>query len=139
MRRMLAASFAVLLSCAVAWAADQKIEYGDISELRGVKVIFVDSGLNLKFRENAIEALKKELPSVRVGKEEEADVTLQVEVSGSDTKHGDAVMLVLGRTTKPNTVHVIAKYEDSKSSIFTKKLSSVLIGRFARDYRDANK
>jgi hypothetical protein len=120
-------------------AEGQKIEYGDLSELRGVTVVFIDSGTDLKFREHAIEALSKELPSLRVGKEDEAEIVLQVEIRGSDSKHGAAVMLVLGRTTKPNTIHLIAKYEDSKSSIFTKKLSSVLIGRFARDYREANR
>ena len=105
MRRMLAACFAVILSCAVASAEDQKIEYGDVSELRGVKVIFIDSGLNLKFRENAVEALKKELPSVRVGKEEEADVTLQVETRGSDTKQGDDADFANG-CRRPNVPRV---------------------------------
>ena len=139
MRFLLALGGAAFLFCHSVFAEDQKIEYGDISELRGVRVIYINSGVNIEFRQNAIDTLKKDLPDVRVGKEEEADVLLQVEIRGSDKKHGEAVMLVLGRTTKPNTIHLIAKYEDSKSSIWTKKLSTVLMQRFVRDYKQANR
>jgi hypothetical protein len=117
----------------------QDIEYGEKAELRGAKTIFINSGTNLTFRKNAIEMLKKELPGITVvDKRPGADVLLQVEIEGSDRGHGQARLLVIVPTSTPNATRIVAKYEDAKSSIFTFKLSTVLMGRFIRDYREAN-
>lgn len=116
------------------------MEYGKKSELRGVKTIFIHSGVNLEFRENAIDLLNKELPGVRVAdKDREAEIQLQVNIVGSDRRHGHAIMLVLGRVSEPGVAHIIAKYEDEKSSMWTRKLSTVLMRRFIRDYQEANR
>jgi len=121
-------------------SAEPEIEYGQKAELRGVTSVFIDAGLELSFRENAIALLKKELPSLKVvERSSEAEVTLTVSLDGSDRGHGSATMVVSRTGSKPNAVRVLAKYTDNKSSIFTKKLSSVLIGRFVRDYREANR
>ena len=117
----------------------QDIEYGEKAELRGAKSVFIDSGTNLQFRKNAIELLKRELPELRVtDKRPGADVLLQVEIEGKDRGHGSAVLIVIVPTSTPNATRIVAKYEDSKSSIFTFKLSTVLVRRFIRDYREVN-
>lgn len=141
MMRSIAVLITVTLLTIAATADDsQRIEYGKKEELRGVKTIFIDSGSNLEFRENAIDTLRKELPSVSVAdKERDADIMLQVKIVGSDAKHGHALMLVLGRASEAGAVRIIAKYEDEKSSIWTRKLSTVLIRRFIRDWQDANR
>jgi len=132
----------VLMSLSVYASAEepQRVEYGKKSELRGVKTIFINSGVNLEFRENAIDLLNKELPGVKVAdKDLDAEIQLQVDIVGSDRKHGHARMLVLGRVTEPGVAHIIAKYEDEKSSMWTRKLSTVLMRRFIHDYEEANR
>jgi len=47
-------------------------------------------------------------------------------------------MLVLARPSAPDSVRILAKYEDSKTSIWTPKLSTVLVRRFIRDFVAAN-
>ena len=117
----------------------QDIEYGEKTELHGAKSVFIDSGTNLEFRKNAIELLKKELPELRVtDKRPGADVLLQVEIEGRDRGHGSAILMVIVPTSTPHATRIVAKYEDSKSSIFTLKLSTVLLRRFIRDYREVN-
>lgn len=139
--RSIAAFVILTLVAAHAKAEEpQRIEYGKKAELRGVKTIFIDSGDNLEFRENAVELLGKELPAVKVAdKDTDAEITLQVKIVGSDRKHGYARMWVLGHASEAGMVHIIAKYEDEKSSIWTHKLSTVLLRRFIRDYQDANR
>ena len=62
----------------------------------------------------------------------------EFKVSGKNASKGSATMLVLARPTAPDSARILAKYEDTKSSIWTSKLSTVLIRRFARDYLEAN-
>ena len=117
----------------------QDIEYGEKAELRGAKSVFIDSGTNLEFRKNAVEVLKRELPELKVtDKRTGADVLLQVEIDGSDRGHGRAVLMVIVPASTPNATRIVAKYEDAKSSIFTPKLSTILLRRFIRDYREVN-
>jgi hypothetical protein len=123
-----------------AQAQEQEIEYGQKAEMRGARTIFIDSGTNLRFRENAIALLKKELPAVTVSdKLSDAELLLQVSIIGSDRGHGHAQMLVTRSGSKPNVPRLLAKYEDEKSSVFTFKLSTVLMRRFIRNYRQANR
>src|SRR5260370_12712836 len=133
--RLCAVLMAALLVFGSARAQEkQDIEYGKKAELRGAKTGFINSGTNLTFRKNAIELLKKELPGITVvDKRPGADVLLQVEIEGSDRGHGQARLLVIVPTSTPNATRIVAKYEDAKSSIFTFKLSTVLVGRFIRD------
>ena len=140
MRHILSVLSAALLLSATSNAQEKEIEYGNKQELRGVKVVFIDSGTNLEFRENAIELLKKELSAIsvadRIG---DAEILLQVSIVGSDRGHGHAQMLVLRGGSKTGVPRLIAKYEDAKTSIFTRKLSTVLMHRFIHDYLEANK
>ena len=139
--RTIQLSLVLLLSFSVhIFAEGPEIEYGQKSELRGVTRVFIDAGLELSFRENAVALLKQELPKLEVTEHaSEAEVLLTVSLEGTDRGHGSATVIVSRAGSKPNTVRVLAKYTDSKSSIWTKKLSSVLIGRFIRDYREANR
>jgi len=139
--RMAGAFAAVALLAMQSTGAQEKqeIEYGEKTEFRGAKSVFIDSGTNLEFRKNAIELLKQELPELKVtDKRPGADVLLQVDIHGSDRGHGRAVLMVIVPTSTPNATRIVAKYQDAKSSIFTRKLSTVLLMRFVRDYRDVN-
>lgn len=130
---------ALLVTASARAQEKQDIEYGEKAELHGAKSVFIDSGTNLEFRKNAIELLKRELPELKVtDKRPGADVLLQVNIDGSDRGHGRAVLMVIVPTSTPNATRIVAKYEDAKSSIFTLKLSTVLLRRFIRDYREVN-
>jgi hypothetical protein len=133
------AAVALLTTHSAGAQEKQDIEYGEKTELRSAKSVFIDSGTNLEFRKNAIELLKQELPELKVtDKRPGADVLLQVDIDGSDRGHGRAVLMVIVPTSTPNATRIVAKYEDAKSSIFTRKLSTVLLRRFIRDYREVN-
>lgn len=116
---------------------DQKIEYGAKSELRGVKIVFIDTGSNLEFRDNAVKVLQRELPEVTVSDklDNRVDLLLQLRIDSDGDRKGSAVMVVLAARSP---LRMLARYEDSKSSIWTPKLSTVLMHRFIRDYKDAN-
>lgn len=134
-------SLVLLLCFSIRMSAEApEIEYGQKSELRGVTSVFIDAGLELSFRENAVALLKQELPKLKVTERAgDAEVILTVSLEGSDRGHGSAAVVVSRAGSKPNSIRVLARYTDAKSSIWTKKLSSVLMGRFIRDYRDANR
>jgi len=140
LRLACAAAFLAFFALHFAIAQEkQDIEYGEKAELRGASSVFIDSGTNLEFRKNAVELLKRELPELKVtDKRPGANILLQVEIDGSDGGHGRAVLMVIVPTPTPNATRIVAKYEDAKSSIFTRKLSTVLLRRFIRDYREVN-
>jgi hypothetical protein len=127
-------------SFAVAASDQQQTEYGRKTEMKGTKVVFVDTGTNIEFRENVATLLERELPEVSVSDRLDAtvDLILQFAIDSNGDRKGSATMLVLARPTTPNSVRILAKYEDSKSSIWTSKLSAVLVRRFIRDYLAAN-
>jgi hypothetical protein len=120
--------------------AEQKIEYGSKAEMRGAKVVFVDTATNIDFRENVVAALKRELPNITISdrQDDTVDLILQFQVESEGDGKGEASLLVLGRAKAPDSVRILAKYEDSKSSIWTSKLSAVLTKRFIRDFRAEN-
>lgn len=125
---------------AVSVSAERKTEYGRKSEMRGTKVVYVESGTNVEFRDNAVKVLERELPEVTVSDrlDKNVDLILQCNVKSRGDGKGSAEMLVLARPSAPDSVRILAKYEDSKTSIWTAKLSTVLVHRFIRDYLDAN-
>ena len=116
--------------------ADQKIEYGSKAEMHGAKVLFVDTGTNVEFRENVVALLNRELPEVKVSDRLDGtvDLILQFNIDSAGDRKGAATLLVLARPSSADSVRILAKYDDSKSSIWTRKLSSVLSRRFMRDY-----
>lgn len=120
--------------------AEQKIEYGSKAEMRGAKVLFVDTATNIDFRENVVAALKRELPNITISdrQDDTVDLILQFQVESEGDGKGEASLLVMGRAKAPDSVRILAKYEDSKSSIWTSKLSAVLTKRFVRDFRAEN-
>jgi hypothetical protein len=130
----------VLFGLTAMGADNQKTEYGSKAEMCGAKVLFIDTGTNLDFRENAIKVLERELPEVKVSDklDKSVDLILQLNVDSEGDRKGSATMLVIGRSSEAGSVRVLAKYEDSKSSIWTHKLSTVLMRRFVRDYLAAN-
>ena len=138
-------SFVLSLSL-VSWlgafslVADQKIEYGNKEEMRDADIVFVDTGTNLEFRDNTVKLLQRELPDVKASDrlDESVDLILQFSIDSEGDRKGSATLLVLGRPSEPESVRILAKYEDSKSSIWTPKLSTILVRRFIRDYRAVN-
>jgi hypothetical protein len=141
----LARTFCFLLAMAAAFFAvaasdQQQTEYGRKTEMKGTKVVFVDTGTNIEFRENVATLLERELPEVSVSDRFNAtvDLILQFAIDSNGDRKGSATLLVLARPTTPNSIRILAKYEDSKSSIWTSKLSAVLVRRFLRDYLAAN-
>jgi hypothetical protein len=131
---------AVAASFSVAASDQQQTEYGRKTEMKGTKIVFVDTGTNIEFRENVATLLERELPEVSVSDRLDAtvDLILQFAIDSNGDRKGSATMLVLARPTTPNSVRILAKYEDSKNSIWTSKLSTVLVRRFIRDYVAAN-
>lgn len=137
MRRLL---IGASLFLALAVPAEQKTEYGHKSEMRGAKVVYVESGTNIEFRDNVVKVLEKELPEVKVSDrlDDTVDLILQCTVHSNRDSKGSAAMLVLGRPSAPDSVRILAKYEDTKNSIWTAKLSTVLTHRFIHDYLEVN-
>jgi hypothetical protein len=137
-------AFCILLIAAasfpVAASDQQQTEYGRKTEMKGAKVVFVDAGTNIEFRENVATLLERELPEVSVSDRLDAtvDLILQLSIDSNGDRKGSATMLVLARATTPNSVRILAKYEDSKSSIWTPKLSTILVRRFMKDYIVSN-
>jgi hypothetical protein len=140
--QLYAAAFAAicLASTPSLWT-EQKIEYGSKAEMRGAKVVFIDTGTNIDFRENVIGTLRRELPEIEVSdrQDETVDLILQFQIDNEGDGKGEASLLVLGKPKAPESVRILAKYVDSKSSILTPKLSVVLTRRFMRDFRAANR
>ena len=133
----------VVLSCATLslFSADPPVEYGTKSEMKGAKVLFIDTGTNIDFRENVIGTLRQELPDVKVSDRLDGtvDLTLQFQIDSEGDGKGEASLLVLGRAKTADAIRVLAKYTDSKSSIWTRKLSAVLTRRFIKDFRAASR
>jgi hypothetical protein len=120
--------------------AEQKIEYGSKGEMRGADVVYVDTGTNIEFRENVVTLLARDLPEVKASDrlDESVELILQFVIASAGDRKGAARLLVLGRPLESDSVRILARYEDSKGSIWTPKLSTVLVRRFVRDYRAAN-
>ena len=130
----------MVLFLAVAASDQQKTEYGRKAEMTGAKIIFVNTGTNIQFRDNVVSVLERELPGVLASDHLDAtvDLILQFKIDSDGDGKGSATMLVLARPSAPDSVRILAKYEDSKTSIWTPKLSTVLVRRFIRDFVAAN-
>jgi hypothetical protein len=138
--RVLAVVIAIVIS-GIAAAQEQKIEYGNKSEMRDAKIVFVDTGTNLDFRENVVALLKRELSGVQVADrlDDTVDLILQFAIHSDGDRKGAASLLVLARPSAPDSARLVAKYADTKNSVWTRKLSTVLVRRFIRDYLTANR
>jgi hypothetical protein len=140
-----------------------KLEYGQTSELKGVKKIFIDTGMDLEVRNNMLKTINKELKNVVVTESaEEAEVVL---VFGATTSTyydgttataspnydggvtatskptyktvttGEGMVLKLGK----EKVRLIMQFGDSRGYIFERRPSTNFARAFVKAYKEANK
>jgi hypothetical protein len=156
----------VLIPCS-AVAQDLTIEYGTTSELRGVTKVFVDTGKDIRQREQIIKELRKSLPSlIVVSRPEDAEVHLQFIIrdraqSGSviypypyPVSRGSHVNIgvlvpdggmaasegvgVVLRQVGPNRARVLMSFRDAKGNPFERKPTTNFARNFVRAYKKAN-
>jgi hypothetical protein len=88
------------------------IEYGQSGELRGVKKIFVDTGIDSQQRELIVKAIGKRLPDLEaVSRPEESDIHLRfslVQTKDGKTKEIGTVVKLIGN----NRVRVLLSFKD---------------------------
>ena len=158
--KQLLTAVAALSFCLTAQA---QAEYGDASELKGVRKIFVDTGTDLEVRENILKEIaksKKKLPGLEVvSRAEDAEVILAFGSSsdarlagisteapaGSTTATSSAVYRTVtrgeGLVFKPlegGRIRLLMSFKDSRSSRFERRPSTNFAREFVRAYAKAN-
>lgn len=145
------------LACATTIQARQ-IEYGDPSELKGVRVIFVDTGANMKLRQEIIKEIQKskeKLPGLVIsGSPDDAEVILAFEndtvreAAGVSTSENGRSSSLLYRTVregqgvvyKPGTrMRILMSFEDTqKRKLLERRPSTNFAREFVKAYKKAN-
>lgn len=103
--RQIATTFFILILLTCSAGAQLNMEYGQPEELKGVKKIYVYTGMDLSGRENIIKVLKKDLPNVDVvSSASEAEVML---IYASDSY---SVLSSMMRNSNSSTTGTISTY-----------------------------
>jgi hypothetical protein len=139
--------------CALsAFAQKLTVEYGNPSELRGVKKVFVDTGTDIELRNRIAEEIKKRLPDlVIVSAPEDADVHLQFSLK--EERDYRLVIPVGGRIGMPYTVgfgsvvkvldtnrlRVLLSFKDTRARFGERRPSTNFAKTFVEAYRESNK
>jgi hypothetical protein len=142
----------------------QNVEYGSPAELKGVTRIYVDTGAELKARNDIVSHIQKELPSVVVtDSAEDAEVVL-VFGSSASTRYigshstttinsggdqattssmpqykrvvrGDGLVVKPGKGGRPR---LLIEFGDARGNVFERKPSTNFAREFIKAYKKAN-
>lgn len=133
-------------------AQNQVIEYGHPMELRGVKKVFVDTGVDLDSRDRIIKEIQKGAPALTVAsRPEDADVHLRFNLDDEDnyavivpakgrigiasvSKGAGTVVKVID----DKHVRVLWNHQDSKKTFLDRRPSTSFGREFAKLYRRYN-
>jgi hypothetical protein len=143
----------VICLCALSTVAQKStVEYGNPSELRGVKKVFVDTGTNIELRNRIAEDIKGHLPDlVIVSAPEDSDVHLQFSVK--EERDFRLVIPVGGRIGMPykvgigsvvkvldtNRLRVLLSFRDARARFGERRPSTNFAKTFVEAYRESNR
>jgi hypothetical protein len=134
-------------------AQKQSVEYGDASELRGVKKVYVDTGTDVELRNRIASEIRKRLPALDiVSAPEGADVHLQfslkeerdygVLIPVGGRVGGVAYSVGVGSVFKvlaENRVRVLLSFRDTRTRFGERRPSTNFARAFVEAYKEANK
>ena len=98
------------------------IEYGDESELRGVKIVYVDTGFDLKSRNAIVDELTADAALAVVDRPQEADVVLFFRWAGGIGTRGKGYALIGNR--------LVWEFEDTRRTLLERSPPT----NFARNF-----
>lgn len=144
--KIIFAVFFLLLFSSMSFA--QEVEYGKPSDLKGVKKVFVDCGLNIKSRNEIIKELEKSKIDIEIlDSSDSAEVVLMFEVgideiiagnkNGVSTvkrKAGAGIVFI----PKGDRRRIILSFDDVKKSVFEKKPETNFAKAFIKAFKEAN-
>lgn len=153
----------IVLLCVSITAQSPTIEYGNESELKGVKSIYIYTGTNLEVRNNILKEIQKKLKAITVtNKPEDADVCLIFEsdfatfyagaystatvdgstIQGNSTARYRSVVYGSGMVMKikeDGTPRLLLDFKDSRATRFERRPSTNFARAFVKAYEKANK
>lgn len=128
------------------------VEYGQPSELQGVKKVFVDTGMDTELRESIIKEIQKGVNNLSVvSRPEDADVHLRFQLDEQDNRA--VIVPVRGRVgvssvrrgtgtvlkvVDDKRVRVLWSYKDSRKTVFERRPSTNFGREFVKLYRRYN-
>jgi hypothetical protein len=129
-------------------AQEPIIEYGQASELKGVTIIFVDTGTDIQQRNLIAKELQKQLPNVAIAsRPEETDIHLRFFLTQTGAGKTDWVGTVV-KLMGSNRVRLLFSYKDQTPPLFEqdKFMSSAMelakphmfVRQFVKVYRVVN-
>jgi len=134
-------------------------EYGSIGELRGVKVIYIDTGSNLDVRQNVIKEIAKKLPELQIASRPQ-DATVGLMLSGDSSTfltgvqtvpvgnstlstpqyrsviYGSGILIMKG--SGPDRIRILAEFKESRGTIFERRVSTNIARDFVKAYQKVN-
>jgi hypothetical protein len=141
-----------LLFASPLFAQTKAVEYGNASELRGVKKVFVDTGTDLQLRNRIVGEIQKRLPALAiVNAPEAADIHLQFSLK--EERDYGLVVPVGGRigvtysvgtgavvkVLNENRVRVLLSFRDKRTRFGERRPSTNFAREFVEAYQQANK
>ena len=134
-------------------------EYGSIDELRGVKVIYIDTGTDLEVRQNMIKEIAKKLPGLQIAsRPQDATIALMLSadsntfLSGVQTApvgnstlstpqyrsviYGSGILIMKG--SGPDRIRILAEFKESRGTIFERRVSTNIARDFVKAYQKVN-
>jgi hypothetical protein len=116
----------LFVNLALARAQSTSIEYGEIADLKGVEKIFIDTGSNLKMRNEILKAIKKKLPNLTItNSAEEAEVIVQYFDDSGTIINGETAITTVTNNTNENEAQIktttapnVSAYVGGRGSVF---------------------
>jgi hypothetical protein len=156
----------LLLISLPASAQEPVVEYGAPAELRSVSKIFIDTGMDIRQREQIIKEIRKTLPGLTVvSRPEDSDIHLRFMLTDKNTGHNavypypypppasggvavgipgiditwrEGVGTVL-RRVGAGRVRVLLSFRDARGNRFERKPSTNFAREFVKAYKKANR
>jgi len=134
-------------------------EYGSIDELRGVKVIYIDTGTDLEVRQNMIKEIAKKLPELQIAsRPQDATIALMLSADSStflsgvqavpvanstlstpqyrSVIYGSGILIMKG--SGPDRIRILAEFKESRGTIFERRVSTNIARDFVKAYQKVN-
>jgi hypothetical protein len=140
--------FLVLAFTSLTAAQEPNIEYGQVSELRRVTKVFVDTGADVQQRNAIVKEIQERLPNLEiVSRPEESDIHLRFLLKESKPGKTDWVGTVV-KIVGNNRERVLFSYKNDTPPIFERDLlmssaidlakPHVFVWQFVKQYKKAN-
>ena len=151
-RFFLASALATLIFALPALAQTGAVEYGQPTELQGVKTVFVDTGTDMVSRDRIVKEIQKGAPGLSVvSRPEDADIHLRFYLDEDDyaviaASRGGRVGVgsanrgsgTVVRVVDDKRVRVLWSYKDSQRTFLERRPSTNFGREFVKVYRRYN-